>query len=818
MIYPDTFEERIGFDQIREMVRSACRNELSDALAGEMTFSSNHEELLTRLGETDEYVRMLTQVYGHPDPVVEHMMLVLEQIRIPGSWFEPEVLPGLHDALSGMLRYLEFFTNHPDFPLLAAMTHGVYVDANLVDTMGSLLDEQGGIRDSASVELARIRKEISGARIKGERMMRKILKDAVNDGIIGKDAGFTLRSGRFVIPVPAARKRQLQGYVHDESATGQTIYIEPAAVMELFNEVRELELAERREIIRILTELANEIRPHLPDLDNAFRYAARLDFIRAKAKLAVRYQGVLPELVDAPMIQWGKAIHPLLFFSLQEQGRKVVPLDIALDHENRILVISGPNAGGKSVCLKTVGLLQYMLQCGLLIPVHHASTAGLFRNLFLDIGDQQSIENDLSTYSSHLLNLRNLLEGADEGTLFLIDEMGSGTEPSAGGAIAEVALERIAASGAYGVVTTHYANLKLMAGRVPGIVNGAMLFDTQKMQPLYLLRIGKPGSSFAFEIAARTGMPETLLEAARDKVGRAHYEFEIQMQTLETEKDEILRKSQELKVADAFVAEMIEKYTALFKKLEGSRREILDNARGEALRIIAGSNKLIEKTVKELREEATSKERIKEIRATFAKEAEQLTIQEPPPMEVKGRSEALALIRKREEAARKAEIRKLKEPVNDLKPGDWVSMKGHPNPGEVLSVNGKKVEVVFGDIRMRVDLNNLERARKPERTRSNKGSVITYSQDLQTKSALFKPDLDVRGLRAEDALSKVRSLVDDAVLLNVYELKVLHGKGDGILRQVIRDFLMAVPEVKRCTDAHPDQGGHGVTLISLNRS
>lgn len=814
MIYPDNFESKIGFDTIREMVMEECRNAISREAASGIGFTSEYSEIILRTELVAEYLKLITEVYGYPDPVVEDYSLLLESIKVPGSWFEPEELPGFHEALDGMARYLDFFSRNDRFPCLCRMSEPVFVERELVDTTGDLLDEQGCVRDSASPELAAIRKDIRTARGRIERVLRKILKEAVKDGIVSGETEYTVKNGRYVIPVPSARKRQLKGYVHDESATGQTLYIEPAEVLELLNEVRELELAERREIIRILVQLADRIRPLIPDLRRAFVYAGELDFIRAKARLAMKTGGVKPEIVSEPVIKWRSAVHPLLFLSLKEQGRQVVPLDIHLEGDQRILVISGPNAGGKSVCLKTVGLLQYMLQCGLLIPVHPNSVFGIFKSVFIDIGDEQSIENDLSTYSSHLINIRVLLQSANKNTLFLIDEMGSGTEPNTGGAIAESALEMVTQTGAFGVVTTHYSNLKLMAGNVPGIVNGAMLFDTKTMQPVYRLLTGRPGSSFAFEIAGKSGIPEELLNIARDKVGKAHYEFDVQIQQLEAEKEALEKKQQELKVADSFVAEMIEKYTTLYQKLDASRKEILQKAMAEAKMIVEQSNRLIEKAVKEIREAGAGREEIKKIRSDLKQELVNVANAEIKPLEVKGKPEAVRIIKEK-----KVETAKTKsdsdKPIEKVKAGDWVIMKGHNQPGEILNSDGKKAVVTFGMMKVTVNVTQLEWSSPGTVKRTSSVSYNSVLKEINEKSSRFSPEIDLRGMRAVDALAAVKALVDDAMLLNVKDLRILHGKGDGILRQVIRNYLEGQKEVKSFDDEHIERGGHGITIVHL---
>jgi DNA mismatch repair protein MutS2 len=809
MIFSDSFEQKIGFDRIREMLAKECRNSISLALAEELAFSTAYEEVTRSIGLVHEYQKVLNEVYGHPDAAVSDLTTLLDSVRVPGSWFEPEYLPLLKDSLEAIAAYVDFFIANQNTPLLAALTENITIDSSLVPALSSLLNEKGEIRDGATPELAGIRKEIVLARGRSERALRRVLKEAVSSGVLPKDTEYTVKEGRYVIPVPASRKRQIKGYILDESATGQTCYIEPAEVVELLNEIREFEMEERREIIRIMISVADRLRPCLEALSEAFQYAGMLDFIRAKARIANIMGATRPSLVNKPFINWKNAVHPLLFLSHREQHRKTVPLDITLDEHNRILVISGPNAGGKSVCLKTVGLLQYMLQCGMLVPLHDSSVSGMFSGIFVEIGDEQSIENDLSTYSSHLLNLKNLLESAGNGTLFLIDEMGSGTEPESGGAIAEAALETLATSGSMGVVTTHYANLKLLAGSVEGIQNGAMLFDTRNMKPLFVLKTGKPGSSFAFEIAAKSGLSETLLEKARDKVGRARYDLEYQLQNLESEKEELAAKMKEMRVTDAFLAEMIEKYTSLHAKLEASRKEIIQKAKVEAGEILSGANRMIEKTIREIRESDAARDAVRQIRSSLEKETEQLVESPVAPLPVPFRDVAVRMKKKTDSTVK--EIRKGK-PVEI---GDYVKIAGQNSPGQVMRFDKMNAVVAFGNVMITVKAAALEPSPPPEKQPGMSQSVRVATAEYLNKGLSFKPEIDIRGKRAEEALRELRLLVDDAILLNVKDLMVLHGKGDGILRQVVRDYLAGVPEISSYKDEHVDRGGHGITLIRL---
>ena len=804
--------EKTGFSAIKEMLVSFCRNGISKELAQGISFLCDHDVLRLQLQQADEYLQLLTTEERYPDPVVDDHRWLLEKVTVPGSWFEPELLPAFHASLTGLVDYLNYFSNNTKLPCLSALTEGIVLDVDLVGHLGGMLDEEGNIVDGASEELQRIRKSIRLLHQQSERMLQRILKEAVASGIVSRDTAYTVKNGRFVIPVPAAKKRQLQGYIHDESGTGQTLYIEPGAVMEYFNEIRELELAERRELIRIMQEIADRVRPLSEDLEAAYLYAGRLDFIRAKARLAMVTGSVRPELSSAPMIQWRGARHPLLAFTLKEQNRDVVPLDITLNAEGRILIISGPNAGGKSVCLKTTGLLQFMLQCGLLIPVAQGSVSGIFTQLFIDIGDEQSIENDLSTYSSHLLNLRGLLAHSNSTTLFLIDEMGSGTEPVSGGAIAEATLEAIAASGAFGLVTTHYANLKLLAGRIDGVVNGAMLYDTDSMQPLYLLRMGKPGSSFAFEIAARTGMPPAVLDRAKELTGAAHYNFDTQMQQMEVEKERLARQQEELRVADAFVAEMIEKYSNLYKKLEARRNEIIEEARRDAKQIVSSSNRLIENTIRQIREAKAEKEAVKGARLTLQEEAKKLTVSDSPPVEPSGKPVAVRVKEKKRDKEAKREV----VDSSPVVPGDWVCMAGHNQPGEVITADEKSLTVAFGSVKMKVARTQVRKTAQPKSsTRSVPSAHTPVLKEMYQKSLSFKPEIDLRGVRAAEAIASVSQWMDDAILLSHKELRIVHGKGDGILRQTIRKHLEGIREVRSFQDEHIERGGHGVTIVKL---
>ena len=670
-----------------------------------------------------------------------------------GTYIEPENLTLLKLSLSSINQILDFFRKHAAdmFPYLSSLSKEVSIDNELIPEIDRIIDDKSQVRDEASSALKKIRKERKTKLGAVEKKIAQSLKLARRSGWTPENAELTLRDGRLVIPLLSTHKRKIQGFVHDESATGQTVYLEPADVLETNNEIRELEYAERREVIRILTAFTDTVRPSAGELIQAYNFLGSIDFIRAKAMLATRINGILPAgISEKPGIQWKEAVHPLLYLAHLRQKKKVVPLSIELDGENRILVISGPNAGGKSVCLKTTGLLQYMFQCGILPSAKEESTFGIFRNIFIDIGDEQSLENDLSTYTSKLLNLKFFLEKLDEHSLFLIDEFGTGTDPALGGPIAEASLEEMNRKKAFGVVTTHYSNLKLLAGKVRGINNGAMLYDARKMKPLYLLKTGKPGSSFAFEIARQVGFPPEVLNAAAEKTGTSQLNFDRELQNLEAEKSELGKRSTEVKVADEFLNEMITKYQELSKELESSRKEILNKAKEEAKNILDQSNRLIEKTIKEIRESQAEKARTKEARQ---------------------------------------EVQELKTKI-----GRDIDKEEKRDPKEK-----KPVTISIGQL-----------ITKPPR-----GPYQSFYDDLQLKLQQFELTLDLRGKRAEESHSLLQRYIDDAILLSIPEVRILHGKGNGILRQVTRDYLAGIKEVKKYADEALERGGAGVTVVNF---
>ena len=795
MIYPERFEQKIGFTHIREAIKGHCISAMGLERAETMDFTSNREAIERNLDQTVEFMQLLQN--GVPFPVRDYHDLreAFQHIKIPGTSISLEELFALKPSLNALSYILKFGQSDArvDYPELCALTEGIEVDPIVFSEANRLVDDKGEMPDNASPELAEIRRDIHRKSGGIERRIRQIMSDAKTSGWVDPKAEITIRDGRMVIPVRAGDKRALKGFIHDESATGQTVYIEPSEIVETSNEIKELEYAERREVNRILMQFTDRIRPSLPELLKAWNLLGQLDFIRAKAILSQDIGGVKPIIHETPYFRWIQARHPILEQKLKSQGKHIVPLDLNLDQESRILVISGPNAGGKSVCLKTTGLIQYMLQCGLCVPMHVDSECGLFKSLFIDIGDEQSILDDLSTYSSHLRNMKVLLEHADEHSLFLIDEFGTGTEPQLGGAIAEAILLELNRKKVFGIVTTHYANLKLLADHHEGIVNGAMLFDTKFMQPMYIMVTGKPGSSFAFEIARKIGFPQNILDDATHITGEQHLKFEQQLQQLEVDKKAIKKKERELQVADTLLSEVVEKYKKLLNELEGKKKQYLRDAASEAQELIDKANSSIERTIREIKEAQAEKERTKEIRQELKKTKEEIA-----------------------ETAKKASEPKQPKP-NDgtLKVGDTVCIDEMEIVGEIVSISDTDATILFDTVKLRTSPDKLRKVSRTEGRKAIRKWQSGLADDLSEKAEHFDLTLDVRGKRAEEALDAVAKYLDEAKLLSIKEVSILHGKGNGILRKLIRELLSRDHEVKSFADASLETGGAGITRITL---
>ncbi len=821
VFYPIDFETKIGFDRVRELIRDHCLSHLGARHVDQMHFTGDYDHVIRWTQQVWEFKTILSGGLTFPNANYFDMTEEIGRLRTVGTFIEPEALFDMRSSLFTITECLRFLggKNGERFLALSDSAQGIRVDASLLEQIDGIIDEKGTLRDTASPVLKKIRTDLVARQHQIDRKIQVTLQKAKKEGWISEDTSVTIRSGRAVIPVPVTHKRKVHGFIHDESSSGQTVFIEPTEIFDINNEIRELEHAERREIIRILTMFTDRLRPHLDSLEQAYEFLGLIDFIRAKALLALQIKGEKPSVRPYPLIRWIHAIHPLLYLAHQKQNRSVVPLSLELDEEHRILIISGPNAGGKSICLKTAGLLQYMLQCGLLVPLSEYSEMGIFQHLFIDIGDEQSIDNDLSTYSSHLLNIKYIVSHADKHTLFLIDEFGSGTEPQLGGAIAEATLEVLDSMGVYGIVTTHYSNLKLLAGRLPGIINGAMLFDQQLMQPLYRLKIGNPGSSYAFEIARKIGFPDRILESAATKTGKTQLDFDQQLQQLELEKEVVSKKQTEFRVADEFLAEMIGKYQKMNDELERSRVSILAEAKEKARRILDDSNRIIEQTIREIKQQQAEKEATREARRKMEVFREELEAGDGGSQQSAGGSQQSAGGRRRAVGSgKRVAEEEWQMAEGKLKAGDTVRIRGQQTPGEVLEVKGKEALIAFGAMKVKVATDRLETLGKRLEELIGLRPVRSFqsvTSEIHSRMANFRLTIDVRGKRAEEALGEVRKYLDEAILLNVAQVTIIHGKGDGILFRVIRDLLKEIPEVKHFEDEKIERGGHGVTVVTF---
>ncbi len=823
-------DQKLSFDKIREFLAAETTNRLAERMVGEMAFSSNYGHIVRELRQTEEFRQILLMENNFPSQDFFDLSEELVRLKVVNTVIDIDALVDLKASLNTLTACLRFLTNDggEKYPTLFDLSQHVELDANVLKRLDKIVDDKGEIYDDASPELLEIRRQMTRKRNEVDAQIGRSLSRAKREGWAPDNAEVTIRNGRLVIPMLDTHRRKMKGLIHDESATRQTAFLEPAEVVELNNDLRELEFEERHEIQKILAKFTDYIRPQLPQLTNAYWFLARIDFIRAKARFALTIRAGLPIVNDRPMLGWLEARHPLLYLSFQKQKKEVVPFDITLDGEKRILIISGPNAGGKSVCLKAVGLIQYMLQCGMLVPCRETSEFGIFDRVFIDIGDQQSIENDLSTYSSHLQNMKQLLAVADDKTLFLLDELGGGTEPRSGCAIAEALLEELHRRKSFGVATTHYADLKLLADRHEGIVNGAMLFDTEKMMPLYKLAIGHPGSSFAFEIATKTGFPLDILEAAEKKVGSEMLNFEHQLQQIELDKQEIARQRTELEVSDNFLNEVITKYQTLTDKLENKKYDILSEARQQAKQIIADANRTVERTIAEIKESNAERERTMKAREQMRQEAEKVhEAQELHERKHKERQKSAAqrdpLDSKVQQSP--ARLRDEDEETENmivegpLQVGDIVRIDGNDTFGQLVEMKGKKAVVESNSVRMSIPVERLVKTRKKaipvDKTQRTNSRFQSIYDDINEKRKSFSSTLDLRGQRADEATEQLRHFIDDAQLLSEKELRILHGKGFGILKTIVRQQLMAMNEVQSFGSAPLNSGGDGVTIVHL---
>ncbi len=817
------------------MISERCETTLAKEIVAATTFSSNYKKVERNLLQSAQMVLCLDTYGDFPGSGYVDTMHFLKKIGIEGLYLDATELLELRKSLVLAEEIVAFFGDKEDIGELQALTERLESFKREIRLIGGIIDELGAVKDSASKTLAEIRQELSIKEREAGRRIHAIMRSAQSEGIVEEDVSLSVRDGRLVIPVASALKRKIKGFVHDESATGKTSYVEPIEVVEINNEIRELHSREKREVRRILLAFSSTLTPRVEALRQISNFISYIDFLKAKALVAIKMGAVMPKLVDEPMLELRDARHPLLEQHLRDEGKSIVPLSLHLDKREHILIISGPNAGGKSICLKSVGLLQYMVQCGILPSVLGDSTFGLFESLFIDIGDQQSLDNDLSTYSSHLQNMKSLLKHGDEKSLILIDEFGTGTEPTMGGAIAEAILEKMESKGMFAVITTHYTNLKYYADKSSGVVSGAMTFDVQNITPLFRLEMGKPGSSFALEIARKIGLPEDVISSAKDKIGDGQVFIEKQMREVARDKRYWAVKRDNIRKAERKADELAATYEEELKKLQERRNGLIKEAKREAEGILQGANKLIENTIFEIRESQAEKERTKAARRKveeyISSEIERQEAGEVDSQKREFIDKKMEQLREREK--RRTERKKQrgeeveqKKVIAPAKPkafvaGNNVRIKGQNVIGKIHEIQGKSAEVHFGTVTTTIQLAKLEHvdshkadaAKQEEKNLSNKKVLNSY--DTSVKRLNFSQQLDVRGERVNDALLRVQEFIDESYMLGFSEVKILHGKGTGALRQEIKKLLKTMPEVVSTADEHELYGGAGITVVTV---
>ena len=794
MLYPSNLEQKVNFIKIKELIKAECTSSLGQGFVDQITFSKDFGLVQRLLDQTEEFRQLLLAGEPFPSSHFTNLNPYLEKAKLEGSFLEQDEFQEIKLALQTLQLCISFFQKFGEsYPTLKALL-GLLLDLDLklLREIDKLLDEKGKLRSNASKELQLIRTQLLYEESRLRKVMERVFKEARAKGLVPDDSAMTIRGGRMVIPIAAENKRKLRGFIHDESATGQTVFMEPEEALDINNEIRDLEYMEKREIIRILTKLTNQLRPNIPALRKATNFLGVFDFIRAKARFALKTNSVKPILTLERGLSWSDARHPILEISLKAQGKQVVPLHLNLDHQKRLLLISGPNAGGKSVALKTVALIQYMLQCGLLLPMHPDSKCSLFDHLFIDIGDEQSLENDLSTYSSHLMSMKHFYQFANKKTILFIDEFGTGTEPQFGGAIAESILLALAKLGAYGVITTHYGNLKQLAEKQQGLVNGAMRYDVEKLEPLYQLEIGKPGSSFALEIASKIGLSKEIVSYAKQQIGEERVRYDSLLSKLENEKNQYAKLLKEVKEKDSLLAAKLKEYGLLKDTLEQTKKNYIQEAKLEAKSLLDQANKKIESVIREIKEGKAEKEVTKNLRKELDVFKEKVKPEKVTPKD--------------------PEIQVI---GGQIQLGDWVRLKDNGAIGEVLLLKSKDADLLIGDLKSTVKLTRLEKIAKTTAKKELKSMEKRGSYQTTTKMMDFSSNLDLRGKRGEEVLPMIQNFIDEGFMLGIKNLRIVHGKGDGILREVTRNLLRSMSQVGKLEDEHADRGGAGVTLITL---
>lgn len=847
MIYPENYESKIGFNDIKALLVGFCQSDLGRERVDGIQMLTEVSAIRQKLQESKELETILDEAVELPEMAFYDLRPAIQRIRLEGAHIEEEDLSRLKKSLDTLHSWLKIIRATAEgkeelaYPALNQLSMGVFTFIAVASAIDKTLDKYGKIKDEASPELARIRHELRASEGSVNRTLHGILRTVKNEGLVAQDVTPTFREGRLVIPVSPMLKKRLRGIVHDESATGKTVFIEPQEVVEANNRIRELEAEERREIIQILKHITMLIRPNTKELLRAFSFLGDLEFVRARVSFGKHLGAIYPNVAPYPIIDWTLAQHPLLKLSLEKHGKKVVPLEIKLDRKQHILIISGPNAGGKSVCLKTVGLIQYMVQCGLPVPVGECSKMGIFHKLAIDIGDEQSIEDDLSTYSSHLLNMKNMMKMADSSTLLLIDEFGGGTEPTIGGAMAEAILTRYTQKQAFAVITTHYQNLKHFADAHEGVANGAMLYDRHQMQALFQLQIGNPGSSFAIEIARKIGIPEDVIADATNLVGKNYVNADKYLLDIVRDKRYWEGKRQTIHSQEKQMEQTIQKYEREIEDLKHKRREIIQGARKQAEEIIQNSNAVVENTIREIREAQAEKERTKEIRSElneFREQLDQTTLGEHDDI-IERKMRQIQERKKRQDDRKAGRSGKSNQEAHNpaigsllnalstksntiggLSVGMTVKIVGTTAIGKVEKIDGKKVTVQFGMVRSVMDYKKLVPAKVEKKETKQSFQIATYvSQDTQNKirdtHLNFHPEIDIRGMRGDEALETITHYMDDAILVGASRIRILHGTGNGILRHLVRQYLHTLPQVSSARDEDVRFGGAGITVVEI---
>ncbi len=837
-------EQKIGFDRIRRIISDRCSTSYAAERTATETFSNNPGNIRKRLLLTDEMRLIMMFEDSFPSGGFIDCIDFLKPLERSSAAIDLLSLRKLKTMLETLRKVTSFFESVKDgvYPNLKRMSSHILGFPEVQRRIETILDRYGDVKDTASDELYNIRKSLREKEGAISRRMSAILKKAQEEGIVDSDAGVSVRDGKMLIPVSAANKKRIQGFIYDESATGKTAFIEPAEVVELDNQIKELKFAEQREILRILLEFTDFLRPYIPDLLNAAEYLGEIDFIMAKAQTALDFIAGMPVISDNGEMNLRKARHPLLERTLKKEKKEIVPLTATLTPQKHILLISGPNAGGKSVCLKTVGLLQYMFQWGMLIPTSEASEMLVFDRIMVDIGDDQSIDNDLSTYSSFLSNMKDMLSRADDKTLVLIDEFGSGTEPAAGGAIAEAILSELDKRGTYGIITTHYTNLKLYASSDTGVMNGAMMFDVKNIAPLFKLEMGLPGNSFAFELARKMELPESIIKDAEARAGEEFVGIERNLRKIARNRKALDEKLERIRHTDKTLENITGKYQKELEDIKKLKKQILDEARKEAEEIIKGANRQVENTIKTIKESQAAKDETNEARkglqdfmSLLAAKKEQEQKDKEDYIERKIKQLDARRERQQKRKVKKADEKAAQELLEQqaererieafksapLQVGEKVRVKENGMVGEVVKVSAKAVVVTIGNISSKMPLDKVERITSNEfknavKETSRQVSAVRYDSSISERKLNFSTELDVRGERLNDAVEKVTRYVDDAIMLGISSVRIIHGKGTGVLRDELQKLIRTMPGVASVRDEHIQFGGTGVTIVTFD--